>query len=125
MDKILLIALGGAAGSVVRYLSSASIQLWFGKPFPLGTLFVNVSGSFVMGLLFVILLEKFGSFTDQLRALLLIGFLGGFTTFSSFSIETLNLFENSKIFLAFSNILLSPFLCLFAVWLGVKIGRNL
>jgi CrcB protein len=87
--------------------------------------FHNVTGSFLAGLLFVLLLEKSAVFAGELRALLLIGFLGGFTTFSSFSIETLNLLENGELFLALSNILLSVLFCLVAAWLGVLLGRSL
>jgi CrcB protein len=125
MDKIILIAIGGAIGSVIRYGSSLGVQLFFNRPFPFGTLFVNVTGSFLAGLLFVLLLEKSAVFAGELRALLLIGFLGGFTTFSSFSIETLNLLENGELFLALSNILLSVLFCLVAAWLGVLLGRSL
>lgn len=78
-----------------------------------------------MGFLFVLILERFQSIAPQLRALLLIGFLGGYTTFSSFSIETINLMENANWFPAIVNILLGTILCLMAAWTGVILGRNL
>lgn len=78
-----------------------------------------------MGLLYVLILERFADIGPQLRALILIGLLGGYTTFSSFSIETLNLFENGAVVSAVLNILLSIALCLAATWLGVIGGRQL
>lgn len=80
MDTITLILAG--FGGVLRYGVSTGIYNLFNKNFPYGTLVVNVSGSFLMGFLFVLLLERFQSIAPQLRALLLIGFLGGYTTFS-------------------------------------------
>jgi len=78
-----------------------------------------------MGLLFVLILERFANIGPQLRALLLIGFLGGYTTFSSFSIETVGLFENGNWFSALINIFLSVILCIAAAWMGIIGGRNL
>jgi len=78
-----------------------------------------------MGLLFVLVVERFDGIGPQLRSLLLIGFLGGYTTFSSFSIETLNLIENGDWYRAGMNILLSVTLCIFLTWLGMIGGRKL
>lgn len=125
MDTISLIFIGAGLGGVLRYGVSIGIYNLFNKNFPYGTLVVNISGSFLMGFLFVLTLERFQSIAPQLRALLLIGFLGGYTTFSSFSIETINLMENANWFPAIVNILLSTILCLMAAWLGVILGRNL
>lgn len=125
MNTISLIFIGAGFGGVLRYGISTGIYNLFNKNFPYGTLVVNVSGSFLMGFLFVLILERFQSIAPQLRALLLIGFLGGYTTFSSFSIETINLMENANWFSAIVNILLSTTLCLAAAWIGVILGRNL
>lgn len=125
MNTISLIFIGAGLGGVLRYGVSTGINNLFNKNFPYGTLVVNVSGSLLMGFLFVIILERFQSIAPQLRALLLIGFLGGYTTFSSFSIETINLMENANWFPAIVNILLSTILCLMAAWMGVILGRNL
>lgn len=125
MNTISLIFIGAGLGGVLRYGISTGIYNLFNKNFPYGTLVVNVSGSFLMGFLFVLILERFQSIAPQLRALLLIGFLGGYTTFSSFSIETINLMENANWFSAIVNILLSTTLCLAAAWIGVILGRNL
>jgi len=120
-----LIFLGAGMGGVLRYWVSNMIYWMTGRQFPYGTLVVNVSGCFVMGFLFVLIIERFDGIGPQLRSLLLIGLLGGYTTFSSFSIETLNLFENGAWLSGFLNIFFSIFLCIFAVWLGVLGGRQL
>lgn len=125
MLNTLLIFLGAGFGGVSRYWISNITYGFLGRQFPYGTLIVNVSGCFLMGLLFVLILERFDGVGPQLRSLLLIGFLGGYTTFSSFSIETLNLFENGAPLAGVANILLSITLCLAATWLGVIGGRQL
>ncbi len=121
--RIVLIACGGAVGSVLRYWMSIGVYSLLGRDFPYGTLAVNVLGSFIMGFLAMFFVERFVEVAADLRSLLLIGFLGGFTTFSSFSIETLNLLESGELIRAVLNIGLSLGLCLMAVWLGAKIGR--
>jgi fluoride exporter len=121
--RIFLIAFGGAIGSVLRYWMSIGVYALCGRDFPYGTLAVNVIGSFIMGFLAMFFIERFVEVAGELRSLLLIGFLGGFTTFSSFSIETLNLFESGELLRAGLNIILSVGLCLIAVWLGSKLGR--
>ena len=125
MDKLLLIGMGGALGSIFRYLFSTGIHRVFGRDFPYGTLAVNAFGSFLIGLLFVILLDRFQALAEQLRALLLIGFLGGFTTFSSFSFETISLLESGELGRSFLNIFLSVSLCLGLTWMGILLGRQL
>lgn len=125
MLDTLLIFIGAGVGGVFRYWISNVSYFFLGRQFPYGTLIVNVSGCFLMGVLFVLLLERFNDIGLQLRSFLLIGFLGGYTTFSSFSIETLNLFENGAFLGGIANILLSIILCLAATWLGVIGGRQL
>lgn len=124
MNQILYIAAGGAAGAVLRYLVSTGVHQWLGRGFPYGTLVVNVSGSLVMGLLYILLIER----TDAgvaWRAGLIIGLLGAFTTFSTFSIETLNLIESGEQMKAAFNILFSVSLCLLGCWTGIVLGRLL
>lgn len=125
MNNTALIFFGAGIGGVLRYWVSNGVYMVLGRQFPYGTLIVNVSGCFLMGLLFIITLERVDGLGAQLRALLLIGLLGGYTTFSSFSIETINLFENGNWVSAITNILLSTMVCLLAAWLGVLGGRSL
>ena len=125
MINTLLIFLGAGSGGVFRYWISTMIYWLLGREFPYGTLVVNVSGCFLMGLFFVLILDRFDGIGPPLRSLLLIGFLGGYTTFSSFSIETLNLFESGAFLSGALNVLLSVTLCIGATWLGVIGGRQL
>jgi CrcB protein len=120
----LLIFLGAGIGGVFRYWVSNATYFFLDRQFPYGTLIVNVSGSFLMGFLFILIHQKFGNLNIQLRALLLIGLLGGYTTFSSFSIETFTLLENGQYLSAMINILSSIILCLLAAWIGVIAGRS-
>jgi fluoride exporter len=115
----LWVALGGALGSVARYGCSGIAARWLGLGFPYGTMFVNVSGSFMIGVLGTLALGggRALASTDA-RAFLIVGLLGGFTTFSSFSLETLNLARAGSLGAAAANIALSLVLCLIAVWLG-------
>lgn len=125
MSRILLIGLGGAVGSVFRYLLSAGVHKLLRPSFPYGTLTVNALGSFLIGLLFILLLDRFDGRAEEFRSLLIIGFLGGFTTFSSFSMETINLIEGGDIYKGLMNIVVSLLLCLSLTWMGVVLGRLL
>lgn len=116
------IALGGALGSVLRFLLSTRVYQWLGRDFPYGTLTVNILGCLLMGFLFVFMTERLLS--AEWRATVLIGFLGGFTTFSSFSMETVTLLEQSAYFKAILNIFLSVTLCLCATVIGMEIARR-
>lgn len=125
MNKWFLVALGSGLGGILRYGISTYIYHAIGKNFPYGTLVVNVLGCFLIGILFVFLLERVELGAEQLRAFLLIGCLGGVTTFSSFSIETINLFENGETLSAALNVMLSVIFCLVATSAGVHLGRLL
>jgi CrcB protein len=96
--------LGGAIGSLARFLLSGFAQKYVSNGFPIGTLVVNLIGSFIIGLLFGVFENQSA---NQFRAFLFVGVLGGFTTFSAYSIETLNLFRDGNIRLAILNILLN------------------
>lgn len=121
----LLIFFGAGFGGILRYWISNTIYFLLGRGFPYGTLFVNATGSFLMGLIFVLLLERFDGIAPHLRSLLLIGVLGGYTTFSSFSIETLHLFENGNWLQGSLNIFLNIALCILLTWLGIIGGKQL
>jgi fluoride exporter len=124
MLQIIVIAVGGALGSLARYGMSNGVYALLGRGFPWGTLAVNVLGSFLMGLLFVLFLERM-TLAPEWRAAVLIGFLGAFTTFSTFSIETLNLLEEGAILGAVLNMVISVWLCVLFCWAGVILGRSL
>lgn len=111
-------------GAVMRYWVSTGVYLLLGRGFPYGTLVVNVLGSMAMGFLYILFLERLSN-SPEWRGALLVGFLGAFTTFSTFSIETLNLIEQADYLKAGLNMLLSVAACLLACWLGVIIGRQL
>jgi CrcB protein len=113
------VALGGALGSVARYAFSGIAVRWLGAGFPYGTLFVNVTGSFTIGLLAALVASEGRPLLGaDARAFLLVGVLGGFTTFSSFSLETLNLARSGALGPAVLNVAGSIVLCLAAVSLG-------
>lgn len=124
MQQLVAIAIGGGLGAVLRFITSTQVHRVLGKDFPFGTLAVNVLGSFMMGLLFVILIERYIT-SVELRAGIIFGFLGAFTTFSSFSFETLSLLDSGEWDKALLNVILSVVCCLAATWLGIGIGRQL
>lgn len=124
MLQTIAIAVGGAAGALLRFWVSGGVYAVVGREFPYGTLMVNVLGSLLMGLLHVLFIERM-TVGPEVRAAALIGLLGAFTTFSTFSIETLNLLEQADYMKAGMNVLLSVAACLAAVWLGVVIGREI
>ena len=124
MSQVLAIAGGGALGALLRYWVSNRVYALTGGDFPYGTLAVNVLGSLLMGFLYIWLLERtLGS--SALRAFLLVGLLGAFTTFSAFSIETLNLVEGGQLLRALSNGVLRLLLCVAVAALGVLVARQL
>tara|TARA_B100000959_G_scaffold75199_1_gene79855 strand:+ start:9824 stop:10198 length:375 start_codon:yes stop_codon:yes gene_type:complete len=123
MAKLAAIAIGGAAGSVLRYGVSQGIHTLVGRGFPWGTLVVNSLGSLLVGFIFVYLVER-SAVSEVLRAALFIGLLGGFTTFSTFSLETLVLIEEASYLKAVINIFISVVLCLGGAWLGMTLARQ-
>ncbi len=124
MNMTVAIAAGGALGALFRYWVSIGVHNFAGSDFPYGTLTVNVAGSLLMGMLYVLFIERMD--VDPVwRGALLIGLLGAFTTFSTFSIETLNLVENGESLRAVANVLASVILCVAACWIGMVAGRQL
>ena len=122
MQRILLIGIAGLAGTLARYSLSGIIARRFGETFPMGTLVVNLIGCFLAGFLFYLLQERF-LVNDVVRTAVMIGFLGGFTTFSSFGLQTFTLLKDGQIGLATTNVLVSNILGLFTVWLGYSLAR--
>lgn len=126
MLAYLWVAIGGALGSVARFWFSGLIARQFGETFPWGTLLVNVSGSLVIGF-FGALTDPQGRWfvTPAMRQFFMIGICGGYTTFSSFSLQTLNLLREREWLYAGGYIALSVVLCMVAVWLGYALGDAL
>jgi CrcB protein len=121
LSKILAIGLGGFLGAIGRYWISGLAQR-IGNHFPYGTLSVNVLGSFILGLFATLFLEKM-MVNQELRLFLLVGLLGAFTTYSTFSLETLNLMRSGAWMFAGLNILANVAGTLIAVWAGISIAK--
>jgi len=123
----LWVALGGALGSVSRYWVNGLVSASFGTTFPWGTLIINITGSFLIGIIAAVASPE-GRMDSQSRIFatqfLMIGICGGYTTFSSFSLQTLNLLRDRQWLYAGGNVLLSVVLCMIAVWLGYLLGAT-
>lgn len=122
--KPVLIFLGGGSGSLLRYWLGGVVQGWWGSTFPLGTLFVNVSGCFLMGFLATAWMGPI-LIRDDYRSAILIGVLGGYTTFSSFGRETIALLHDAEWLRAGGYVLGSVLLSLLAVWVGGALATRL
>jgi CrcB protein len=124
VQRLLLIALGGAIGTVLRYLTSLYAGQWLGAEFPYGTLIVNLSGAFIIGLV-----QELGTeaavVPDTVRLFLTTGMMGGLTTYSTFSLETIRLMEANALHEAWINIVVTTTGCLGLCFLGIGIGRIL
>lgn len=122
--NIILVAFGGALGSVARYLTTRFSAHLFGIGFPWGTVIVNLVGSFLIGFISAIILAKTEN-PEPLRLLLITGFLGGFTTFSAFSLDVINLLSRGSYSAALAYIALSVVPAIIATFLGLAFGRAL
>ncbi len=118
-----MIAAGGGLGSLARYVAGGAIMTRFATRFPLGTLVINVTGSFLIGLLMTLLTERFQPHPNW-RLLLVIGFLGGYTTFSSFEWETYSAIRGGGFWIGLANVIGSVGLGYAAVWLGALLARR-
>ena len=123
LHPLLLVAIGGALGSMARYSATVAINRMAQSAFPWGTLAVNVAGSFLIGVLMV-LLFKAGEWRENGRLLLITGMMGGFTTFSSFSWETWKLLEDGRLMMAITNVFASVAICLLATLAGALLARQ-
>jgi len=123
MIRHLLVFLGGGAGALVRYIAGTAIMQRFGGSFPLGTLVINVTGSFLIGILMTFLTERL-ELSPNWRFLLVIGFLGGYTTFSSFEYETVQAVRQGAAGTGLLNVLISVVAGYAAVWLGIAVGAR-
>ena len=122
MNHLLLVAIGGAIGSVCRYLVGLWALRQFGPNFPWGTLTVNVTGSFAIGLLAELIIRRFDA-SPEMRLLLITGVLGGFTTFSAFSLDVLSLLERGDTITGVTYVVASVAISLGAVFGGLALGR--
>jgi len=124
MTTLAYIAFFGALGCVARYFLSGFVYDRMGWGFPWGTLAVNTTGAFIIGLIMELALRG-AEIPGNLRIGLITGFLGGLTTFSTFSYETFRLIETGRFLTAFCNILLSVSACLVCTWLGILAGKTI
>lgn len=124
MTTWLAIALGGAVGALSRYGLMSLVATMLGNRLPWGTLLVNISGSLLIGILYVLVSEKMLLSADA-RALLIVGFLGAFTTFSTFSLDSILLIEQGWLVQAMAYMLASVMICVLATWLGMALARLL
>ena len=120
MLNYFMVAIGGALGSVARFWISTVVSNRITETFPLGTLVVNVTGSFLIGLLAA--MSRSNGMSNTTRTFLMVGVCGGYTTFSSFSLQNLQLLQNGNLYYAGLNTALSLVLCMVAVWIGFVAG---
>ena len=124
MKHLAAVAIGGAAGAVLRWLMASGVQRLAGGAFPWGTFAVNALGSFLLGFLFVWLIER-STASELVRLAVTVGFLGAFTTFSTYSLESIRLLQEGALALALGNIMGQVVVCLLLTWLGVQLARVL
>jgi len=124
MQMILAIGLGGALGAILRHFMAGAITRWFGSGFPLGIMLVNILGSLLMGFLVTALATRFEA-SPEMRGFIAVGLLGGFTTFSTFSLETVLLMERGELMQAALYILGSVFLAVAGLMAGMWLARTL
>lgn len=122
MRQLLAIALGGAVGAALRWLLAGAVQRATGAAFPWGTLTVNAVGSFLLGFLFIYFLER-SSMGELARLGVTVGLLGAFTTFSTYSLESILMLQEGDYAMAAANVIVQVVVCLVLAWLGVQLAR--
>ena len=120
--QLLAVAAGGAAGAVLRWLMAGAVQRFSGSAFPWGTFAVNALGSFLLGFLFVWLIER-STASELVRLALTVGLLGAFTTFSTYSLESIRLLQEGALGMAAANVMGQVVVCLVLTWLGIQLAR--
>jgi len=124
MINFFLVFMGGAFGSLSRYLAAQSINYFFVNKFFLGTIFVNILGSFLVGALYILASKQVQVIPESAKILLITGFLGGFTTFSAFSLDFFKLIETGQIMVAIFYVLISVGFSLLAVFAGFYLTKS-
>jgi CrcB protein len=124
MHHWIFIALGGALGALARYASSNAINMLWQGSFPLATMLVNVAGSFAMGIMYIVIVD-YQHLSPEWRSIMMVGFLGAFTTFSTFSLETVTLIQRGELMTAMLYTLLSVVLCVLAAAIAIYVSKAL
>ena len=124
MTKYLMVAMGGALGSVLRFWVGGYVSNRLGTRFPYGTFVINVTASFLIGFILTLLAER-THWSPNWRYLIPIGFIGGYSTFSTFEYESFRVFQDGELLITGLNVVLSVVLGFLAVWLGVITGRTI
>lgn len=124
MSIYLAIAIGGSCGAISRYWMSNATYSWLGNNFPYGTLTVNMVGSMLMGFLTIVLVQRF-DVSEAVRLGLIVGFLGSFTTFSTFALDTIHWYESGAVIKSLAYVLVSVVSCVLGAWAGLISAKQL
>lgn len=124
MNSFVLVGIGGAMGAMARYGAALGVARLWGQPFPMATLLINILGSVLMGVFVGGMAKMLPAWAETARLFVAVGILGGFTTFSSFSLDTIVLIERGDVLLAGAYVLLSVVVCLIGLYLGLLVTRG-
>lgn len=124
MNQVVAIAVGGALGALSRYWVVGFVSRLFERNFPYGTLAVNIVGSFLIGIGYIVIVQRL-QVASEWHAVLMVGFIGAFTTFSTFSLETVSLMQEGRLVAAFIYIFSSVLVCLLATMAGILLAKQI